>query len=175
MNLNQYYSTWAPQFCQPLTLIDRTTNERFGSRRSRFDITFKRNWASVQNDFRSLILAYLIEHIYVKNPEVNSGFSLRVFPWSSTSGLMSYTARRQETIEYNELSLRCLPGHLLAKKLMSYFWRICCIYYLLTDVQIQILHSLGLSHWDWVFRPLYIVRAGIPEGCWKLHGRAILT
>ena len=26
---------------------------------------------------------------------------------------MSYTARRQDTIEYNELSLRCLPGHML--------------------------------------------------------------
>ena len=26
---------------------------------------------------------------------------------------MSYTARRQDTIEYNELLLRCLPGHIL--------------------------------------------------------------
>ena len=68
-----------------------------------------------QNDFRNLLLAYLIEHIYVNNPLVNSGLSLRVFPWSSTGGLMSYTARRQDTIEYNELSLRCLPGHILVK------------------------------------------------------------
>ena len=28
---------------------------------------------------------------------------------------MSYTARRQDAIEYNELSLRCLPGHILRK------------------------------------------------------------
>ena len=35
---------------------------------------------------------------------------------------MSYTARRQDTIEYNELSLRCLPGHiLLGGKLMSVY------------------------------------------------------
>ena len=33
-----------------------------------------------QSDFRSLLLAYLIEHIYVNNPAVNSGLSLRVFP-----------------------------------------------------------------------------------------------
>ena len=26
---------------------------------------------------------------------------------------MSYTARRQDAIEYNELSLKCLPGHIL--------------------------------------------------------------
>ena len=68
-----------------------------------------------QSDFRNLLLACLIEHIYVNNPEVNSGLSLTVFPWSSTGGLMSYTARRQDTIEYNELSLRCLPGHILVK------------------------------------------------------------
>ena len=70
-----------------------------------------------QSDFRvrSLLLAYLIKHIYDNNPVVNSGSSLTVFPWSSTGGLMSYTARRQETIEYNALSLRCLPGHILGK------------------------------------------------------------
>ena len=28
---------------------------------------------------------------------------------------MSYTARRQETIEYNELSLKCLPGQILER------------------------------------------------------------
>ena len=85
----------------------------------------------VQNDFRREFVACLIRDIYVKNPEVNSGFSLRVFPWSSTGDLMSYTARRQETIEYNELSLRCLPGHILEIELISeLFWRICsrCIY-----------------------------------------------
>ena len=61
------------------------------------------------------LLACLIEHIY-NNPVVNSGLSLRVFPWSSTGGLMSYTARTQDTIEYNELLLRYLPGHILGKK-----------------------------------------------------------
>jgi hypothetical protein len=69
----------------------------------------------VESSFRSLSLAYLIEHIYVNNPVVNSGLSLRIFPWSSTGGLMSYTARRQDIIEYSELSLRCLPGHILGK------------------------------------------------------------
>ena len=54
-----------------------------------------------------------IKHVYVNNPSVNSGLSSRVFPWSSTGGLMSYTARRQDAIEYNELSLKCLPGHIL--------------------------------------------------------------
>ena len=68
-----------------------------------------------QSNFRSLLLAYRIEHIYVIIPVVNSGLSLRVFPWSSTGGLMSYTAGRQDTIEYNELLLRCLPGHILGK------------------------------------------------------------
>ena len=60
---------------------------------------------------------YLIENIqvYVNNPVVNSGLSLMVFPWSSTGGLMSYTARRQDTIKYHELSLRYLPGHILGK------------------------------------------------------------
>jgi hypothetical protein len=58
---------------------------------------------------------YLIEHIYENNPSVNSGLSLMVFPWSSTGGLMSYTARRQDTLAYNELSLKCLPGHILGK------------------------------------------------------------
>ena len=73
----------------------------------------------IQGNFRSLLLSYLIEHIYVNNPVVNSGLSLRVFPWSSTGSLMSNTVRKQDTIEYNELSLRCLPGHILRKKLMS--------------------------------------------------------
>ena len=59
-------------------------------------------------------IEYLIEkHIYVNKPVVNSGLSLRLFPWSSTGGLMSYTASRQDTIEYKELSLKCLPGHIL--------------------------------------------------------------
>jgi len=49
---------------------------------------------------------------YDSNPLVNSGLSLMVLPWSSAAGLMSYTARRQDAIEYNELSLRCLPGHI---------------------------------------------------------------
>ena len=62
-----------------------------------------------------MLLAYLIEHIYDNNPVVNSGLSVTVFPWSSTGGLMSYTARTQDTIEYNELSLKCLPGHILEK------------------------------------------------------------
>ena len=104
----------------------------------------------VESDFRSLLLAYLIGHTYVKNPpEVNSGFNLRVFPRSSTGGLMSYTARRQEAIEYNELSLRYLPGHILEIELMIYFRE----YFvtndiLLTDVQTQMPHSLDPSHWD---------------------------
>ena len=68
-----------------------------------------------QSDLRSLLLAYVIKLIYVNKPVVNSGFSLRVLPWSSTGGFMSYTARRQDTIEYNELSLKCLPGHILGK------------------------------------------------------------
>ena len=111
-------------------------------------------------------LAYfLIEHIYVNNPEVNSGLSLMVFPWSSTGGLMSYTARRQDTIEYNELSLRCLPGHILVKKLMNACMLENMLYYLLTDDQTQMPHSLGLSHWDRAFHPLDIVQAGIPRGC----------
>ena len=69
-----------------------------------------------QNDFSSLLLEYLIEHIYAIDPLVNSGLSLRVFPWLSTGGLTSYTARRQDTIEYNALSLKCLPGHMLIEK-----------------------------------------------------------
>ena len=69
----------------------------------------------IQNDFVSLLHAYMIEHIYENNPLVNSGLSLRAFPWSSTGGLMSYTARTQDTFEYNELSLKCLPGHKLGK------------------------------------------------------------
>ena len=72
-------------------------------------------WSQSYGDFSNLLLAYLIEHIYVKNPEVKSGLSLRVFPWSSTGGWMSYTARRQDTIKYNESLLRCLPGHILGK------------------------------------------------------------
>ena len=68
-----------------------------------------------------MISGVCYEHIflnisYVNNPLVNSGSSLREFPWSSTGGLISYTARRQDTIEYNELSLKCLPGHILVKK-----------------------------------------------------------
>ena len=56
----------------------------------------------------------LIEtYIYDNNPVVNSGLSLMAFPWSSTGGLMSYTARRQDATEYNELSLKCLPGQIL--------------------------------------------------------------
>ena len=69
-----------------------------------------------KSDFRNLLLAYLIEtFFYVNNPVVNSGVSLRLFPWSSIGGLMSYTARRQDAIMYNELSLRYLPGHILRK------------------------------------------------------------
>ena len=68
-------------------------------------------------NFRRLLVAYLIEYmIYVNNPAVNSGLSLTVFPRPSTGGLMSYTARTQDTIEYNELLLRYLPGHILGKK-----------------------------------------------------------
>ena len=62
------------------------------------------------------------EYTYDNNVLVNSGLSLRVFPWSSIGGLMSYTARRQDTNEYNELSLRCLPGHMLGgKELISVY------------------------------------------------------
>ena len=102
---------------KPLTFfIDRITNQRLGCRRSRFDNTFKGNGVPVvSNDFRTIIS--IIIHIYDNNPLVNSGLSLMVFPWSSTGGLMSYTARRQDTIEYNELSLRCFPGHILGKNL----------------------------------------------------------
>jgi hypothetical protein len=70
-----------------------------------------------------------LKYIYDNNPVVNSGLSLRVFPWSSTGGLMSYTARRQDTIEYNELSLRCLPGHVLGQELYERVcWRRTCLY-----------------------------------------------
>ena len=69
-----------------------------------------------KSDFRNLLLEYLTEYIYVNNPAVNSGLSLMVFPWSSTGGLISYTARREDAIEYKELSLKCLPGHILGKK-----------------------------------------------------------
>ena len=80
-----------------------------------FPIRFIPGYLLSQSNFRSLLLAYSIEHIYFNKPEVNSGFRWSVFPWSSTGGLMSYTARRQDTIEYNELSLKCLPGHILGK------------------------------------------------------------
>ena len=83
-----------------------------------------------QSDFRSLLLAYLIEHIYVNNPAVNSGLSFRIFPCSSTCGLMSYTARRQDIIKYNESLLKCLPGHILGKELMSVY---VGEYFLFTD------------------------------------------
>ena len=66
-----------------------------------------------QSDFRNLLFAFWIEGVYVKVPLVNSGLSLMVFPLSSTGGLMSYTARRQDTFKYSELSLRYLPGHIL--------------------------------------------------------------
>ena len=69
----------------------------------------------IQSDFRSLLFVYFDEHIYVNNPGVNSCLSLRLFPWSSTGGLMLYTARTQDTIEYNELLLRYRPGHILGK------------------------------------------------------------
>ena len=68
--------------------------------------------------------AYLIKGVYVKVPLVNSGLSWMVFPVSSTGGLMSYTARRQDTVKYNELSLRNLPGHILGKN-ERVCWRIC--------------------------------------------------
>ena len=56
-----------------------------------------------------------LKYIYDNNPVLNSGLSLMVFPWSSTGGLMSYTARIQAAMEYNELSLKYLPGHILKK------------------------------------------------------------
>ena len=68
-----------------------------------------------QGDFRRPLLVYLIEYIYDRSPLVNSGLSLMVFPWSSTGGLISYTARRQDTIKNNESSLRYFPGHMLGK------------------------------------------------------------
>ena len=67
-----------------------------------------------QNDFK-LVCIYICDRPYDSNPLENSGFTSRVFPWSSTAGLMSYTARRRDTIKYKELSLRCLPGHILRK------------------------------------------------------------
>ena len=120
-------------FLQPLSFffkfIDRITNQCFRHRRSRCDDTFKGDRMPVELKRRqeSVLLSsgYLIEHIYVSIPVVNSGVSSMVFPWSSTGGLMSYTARTQDTIEYNELSLRCLPGHILGKNYCNerVFWR----------------------------------------------------
>ena len=69
--------------------IDGITNQRFGRRRSRFDNIYLKGTGYLlrQSDLRSPLLAYLIEHIYVNNPVVNSGLSLRIFPWSSTGGV----------------------------------------------------------------------------------------
>ena len=63
----------------------------------------------------SALLLFNYDYPYDSIPFVNSGLSLRVFPWSSTPGLMSYTARTQDAMEYNELSLKYLPGHILEK------------------------------------------------------------
>ena len=100
--------TSGPLFC--------VQNQRFGCRRSRCDYTFKGNGEPVetqrQNDFK-LVCIYIYDLPYDSNPLENSGFTSRIFPWLSTPGLMSNTARRRDTIRYKELSLRCLPGHIL--------------------------------------------------------------
>ena len=100
--------------------MNRFTNQRFGRRRSRLDNTFKWNWVPVETKYisRGCYLHNIWFKTYVNNPVVNLGSSLRIFPWSSTGGLISYTARRQDAIEYNELSLKCLPGQILGKKFL---------------------------------------------------------
>ena len=67
-----------------------------------------------QNDLK-LVCIYICDCPYESNPLENSGFTSMVFPWSPMAGLTSYTARRRDTIKYKELSLRCLPGHILGK------------------------------------------------------------
>lgn len=114
-----------------------------------------------QNDFK-LVCIYIYDRPYDSNPLVNSGFTSRVFPWSSTAGLMSYTARRRDTIKYKELSLRCLPGHILGKSPWARILKNKLD--LPTGVQTQIPQSLGPSHSNWVFRPSDTVQAGIPWG-----------
>ena len=65
-----------------------------------------------------LVCIYVRDCPYDSNPLLeNSGVTSIIFPWSSTAGLMSYTARRRDTIKYKELSLRCLPGHILGRNL----------------------------------------------------------
>ena len=140
-------------------------NQRFGCRWSRCDDTFKGNGEPVERkrpkDFRQVCI-YNDDRPYDINPFENSGFTSRIFPWSSTSGLMSYTARRRDTIKYKELSLRCLPGHILGK---SPWARILeNMLDLPTDVQTQIPQSLGPSHRDWFLRLSDTVQAGIPWG-----------
>ena len=99
--------------CQPSSLTESRISASAAGVRGLIIHLKGMGYLSSQSDFRSPLLACLIEHIYVNNPLVNSGLSLRVFPWSSAGGLMSYTARRQDTIKYNESLLRCLPGHIL--------------------------------------------------------------
>ena len=124
-------------------------DQRLSCRRSRCDATFKRNGEPVerqrQNDFK-LVCIYIYDRPYDSNPLENSGFTSRVFPWSSTAGLMSYTARRRDTIKYKELSLKCLPGHILGKKPWARI--LDNMLDLPTGVQTQIPQSLGPSHRD---------------------------
>ena len=75
-------------------------------------------YLSGQNIFRPSFPHLFYDHPYINDPLVNSGSSLMGLPWSSTAGLMSYTASTQDAIKYNELSLRCLPGHILYKILI---------------------------------------------------------
>ena len=61
---------------------------------------------------------YLSDRSYDNTPLVNSGFSSTVAPWSSTGSLMSKTARREDAIKYNMLSLRYLAGQILGNSSM---------------------------------------------------------
>lgn len=104
-------------------------DQRLGGWRSGCDDTFKGNGEPVERDVSCWSAFIIYDHPYDSNPLENSGFTSRIFPWSSTAGLMSYTARRQDTIKYKELSLRCLPGHILGKEVHErVYWRICWIY-----------------------------------------------
>ena len=69
---------------------------------------------NLSNTFHlNLVCTFICDCPYDTNPGVNSGLSLTMLPWSSTGGLISYTARRQDIIAYEEFSLKYLPGHIL--------------------------------------------------------------
>ena len=95
--------------------IDGVPDECFGSRCTRSDDTFKGNRVPVKVKWFSIVCTSMIWFPYTNKLVVNSGLSTMAFPWSSTGGLMSYTARRQDAVKYNELSLKCLPGQILRR------------------------------------------------------------